>query len=117
MGRYDDIDSPDYNDTNMGIGAYYDSPEEKQIARLEKKLNALTAERDRLAAEISATNAAYATLLESHELILDALTESDATLDRLRAVGEDWIRGGESLEGSYEAMTRMYAILNPENET
>lgn len=82
-----------------------------------KEIHALTAERDRLAAEISATNAAYATLLESHELILDALTESDATLDRLRAVGEDWIRGGESLEGSYEAMTRMYAILNPENET
>jgi len=50
------------------------------------EIRTITAERDRLAAEISATNAAYATLLESHELILDALTESDATLDRLREV-------------------------------
>ena len=89
----------------------------EDMLSLASEIDALTAERDRLAAEISATNAAYATLLESHELILDALTESDATLDRLRAVGEDWIRGGESLEGSYEAMTRIRAILNPENET
>jgi glutamate synthase domain-containing protein 1 len=50
------------------------------------EIRTITAERDRLAAEISATNAAYDTLLESHELILDALTESDATLDRLREV-------------------------------
>ena len=72
---------------------------------LDKEVKALVAERDRLAAEnaelkalcidntisvlqdrLSAANAAYASLLESHEIILDALTESDATLDRLREV-------------------------------
>ena len=58
-----------------------------------KEIHALTAERDRLAADLDAAN---------------------ATLDRLREVGEYWIREGESLEGSHDAMTRMYAILNPE---
>lgn len=72
---------------------------------LDKEVKALVAERDRLAAEnaelkalcidntisvlqdrLSAESAAYASLLESHEIILDALTESDATLDRLREV-------------------------------
>jgi len=47
--------------------------------------------RKELTAELAAANttleeerAAYAVLLESHEIILDALTESDATLDALR---------------------------------
>lgn len=35
-------------------------------------------------ATLDEERAAYATLLESHEIILDALTESDATLDALR---------------------------------
>jgi len=106
MGRYDDIDSPDYNDTNMGIGAYYDSPEEKQIARLEKKLNALTAERDRLAAEnaellqacddfskelsvqyqLELESKCHGDLEKSHAIMVQVVAERDATLDRLRGV-------------------------------
>lgn len=35
---YNDIDSPDYNDTNIGPGHGYETPEEKEITRLEKLL-------------------------------------------------------------------------------
>ncbi len=77
------------------------------------EIRTITAERDRLAAEISATNAAYATLLESHELILDALTESDATLDRLREVVPKW----DSCNAWGCSTAKVKAILYPENET
>lgn len=117
MGKLTEMEAKLRKGPSMLGHAKFHERLQDHVIELATSVDALTAERDRLAAEISATNAAYATLLESHELILDALTESDATLDRLRAVGEDWIRGGESLEGSYEAMTRMYAIINPENET
>jgi hypothetical protein len=71
------------------------------------------AERDRLAAEISAANTAYASLLESHELILDALTESDAMLDRLREVVPKW----DSCNAWGCSTAKVKAILYPENET
>ena len=40
MSRYDDLDSPDYREHNQG--GYDDSPEEKEIERLDNKVWQLT---------------------------------------------------------------------------
>lgn len=48
MSDIDNPDSPDYNDTNLGVGSVYDTPEEKEIERLRKQLAAANAKVEKL---------------------------------------------------------------------
>lgn len=65
--------------------------------------------------DLATTNAAYATLLESHEQLLAALTESDETLEKLREAVPEGIRtygGGDALL----ALESVYFILYPQTK-
>lgn len=93
---------------------YLDLSNKQLVIDYEQALKDLTAAN----AALDEERAAYSVLLESHEIILDALTESDATLDALREavpidagcdVEDDcWF---QFYQRSHEAV---YAILYPQ---
>lgn len=51
MSKFDDIDDPNYQETNCGLGmAGYMTPDEKEIERLNKRVEELEAELTKLPA-------------------------------------------------------------------
>lgn len=77
----------------------------------------IIAERDRLAAELAAANAAYAQLVIDYEQVLDDLTESDATLDKLREVFDRICKGNEMSEAIDDMDAILYPTLEKKDES
>lgn len=93
-----DIDSPDYNDTNIGPSHVYDTPEEKEIRRLISKLS----ERHKIAVR-------YETLYKETRDELDTALQQVAELTRER----DLHRSGRNiLTNELERMTNSYHTVH-----
>jgi hypothetical protein len=82
----------DHEDTNCGPGMVYDTPEEKEIERLEKKLRAKDTELARLRAEVERLKLSNVRLIEG--LPQDAVKELRTTIARLEADARryQWLR-------------------------
>jgi hypothetical protein len=74
-----DIDSPDYNDTNLG--GYQPTQDEMEVERLEKQVAALTADRDR-ELRIRASMIDYEIKLKSEITSLKSQLELGNTMNR-----------------------------------
>ena len=99
-----DIDSQDYNDTNVGIGFCCDTAEEKEIARLESKVKILTAELSTLKEKLARIEGQEQALIDAAReecaKVCDCYTVDDKDLsdDVRRAAKQIRSRIGKPLE-------------------